>query len=147
VHADVRATLRRRPGAVESSLKVYDFHRRAGNALIVRYSEIVNNPERAVRGVADYLGLETDDQAISEVVEETSIERVGEIARALEDDVNNEQVIRGAAIAYDPATLVHPRHVRDGGYGYGRRLLTAEQLDAVNALSERYARTRHDPSS
>jgi len=36
--------------------------------------------------------------------------------------------------AFDPETLLHPGHIRDGGSGYGRRTLTEKQQSAVAGL-------------
>jgi hypothetical protein len=114
--------------AIESSLKLYLFHRLRGTALILSYVDIVEAPVEAVAGIASYLGLEERPEIVNAVAKDTSLERMKEQSRQLD------------AIAYDPTTLLHPGHIRDGGVGYGREALTPEQLRQCNALVQRYVR-------
>jgi Sulfotransferase domain len=114
--------------AIESSFKLYLFHRLRGTALILSYVDIVDNPVEAVAGIAGYLGLDGRSEVVAAVAEDTSLERMKEQSRQLE------------ASAYDPTTLLHPGHVRDGGVGYGREALTPEQLRHCDALVQRYVR-------
>jgi hypothetical protein len=125
--------------AIESSLNLYLFHRLRGTALILSYVDIVEAPVEAVAGIASYLGLEERSEIVNAVAEDTSLERMKEQSRQL-DAANEAQEVRVGKIAYDPTTLLHPGHVRDGGVGYGKEALTPEQLTQCNALVQSYVR-------
>jgi hypothetical protein len=112
-----------------SSLELYKLHRHGGNAVIIGYEEIMSSPLDAIGKIAGYLGLHVNDKAMKAVVEENSFGR----AREKVEQINQ---IEGAA--YDAGTLLHPHHIRDGSSGYGRKVLTEEQLCRVTLLLDEY---------
>lgn len=117
---------------VEASLDLYAFHQRCGTALILDYERIVVDPLAAVQRIAAFLELDERSDAIRAVTEETSLPRMKEKAEALPDEAH---LIALCGFPHDPETLLHPHHIRDGGSGYGRKLLTADQLERIPALS------------
>jgi hypothetical protein len=123
--------------AIESSLKLYLLYRRWGTALIMSYREVVEAPVEAVERIATYLGVESPSDVVSTVANETSLERMKEKVKQLES-ADEAHLAQTGSVAYDPETLLHPGHVRDGGFGYGREALTAEQLAQCEALLLRY---------
>jgi hypothetical protein len=122
--------------SIRSSLELYRFHRRGGNAVIVGYKEITTAPLTAVGRVAVYLGLEEHSAIIREVAEENSIERTREKVEKVNASTN--QLIRFGHAGYDPETLLHQHHIRDGRSGYGREMLTVEQTARIDALIREY---------
>jgi hypothetical protein len=118
--------------SIDSSLELYRFHRHGGNAVIVGYEEITTAPLTAVRRVAAYLGVEEHSEIIREVAEENSFERTREKVEKVNASTN--QLIRLGHAGYDPETLLHQHHIRDGRSGYGREILTVEQIARVDAL-------------
>jgi hypothetical protein len=123
--------------AIESSLKLYRFHRLRGTALILSYAEIVDMPADAVARISGYLGLGHSPEIVRAVVEETSLDRVKEQVQRL-DTADETELIRVGEVVYDPKTLLHRGHVQDGSVGYGKEVLTAQQLRQCDALVQRY---------
>lgn len=116
---------------IDSSLELYSFHRRWGGALILDYERIVSASIESVGRIAAFLGLDDRPDTVRAVAEQTSLESVKKNAESLTDDA---PLVRHSGLEYDPDTLLHPGHIRDGGMGYGRKVLTAEQLERVDAL-------------
>lgn len=117
--------------AVKSSLQLYDFHRRGGVALILDYERIVTTPVGAVQRIAAFLGLEDHGDTVRVVAAENGLQRMREKAESLPDKA---QLIRLCGFPHDPETLLHPGHIRDGSSGYGRKALTAQQLQRIDGL-------------
>jgi hypothetical protein len=111
---------------------LYRFHRHSGNAIIIGYKEITTAPLTAVGRIAAYLGVEEHSEIIREVAEENSFERTREKVEKVNASTN--QLIRLGHTGYDPETLLHQHHIRDGRSGYGREMLTVEQIARVDAL-------------
>jgi hypothetical protein len=118
--------------SIGSSLELYRFHRHSGNAIIIGYKEITTAPLTAVGRIAAYLGVEEHSEIIREVAEENSFERTREKVEKVNASTN--QLIRLGHTGYDPETLLHQHHIRDGRSGYGREMLTVEQIARVDAL-------------
>ena len=121
--------------AIESSLKLYLLHRRWGTTLIMSYRELTGAPVEAVDRIATYLGLESNSDVVSAVARDTSLERMREKQLELTDET---RLIQANGIAYDRETLLHRGHIRRGGSGYGRKVLTPEQVRQCEALLRRY---------
>jgi Sulfotransferase domain len=121
--------------AVDSSLTLYDFHSQSGAALILDYQLIVSDTIEAVRRIAAFLGLDDSSDTVRAVTEQTSLERVREKVESLAD---NARMVHRAGLVYDPETLLHRGHIRDGGVGYGRKALTAWQSDQIDELLRRH---------
>jgi hypothetical protein len=120
---------------VQSSLDVYQFHRERKTALIVDYRQIVSATLEAVGRIARVLGINDCTEATGSIAELTSLECVRKKAALLTDDVN---MVRHSGLEYDPETLLHREHIRDGGIGYGRRTLTMEQSRRIDVLLQAY---------
>jgi hypothetical protein len=121
--------------AVDSSLELYRFHRQWKSALIIDYERIVSAAVESVRRIATFLELDYDGHTIEAVAEQTSLERARKNAESLIDDA---RLVRNSGFEYDPETLLHPGHIRDGGMGYGRKSLSAEQAAQINALLRKH---------
>jgi Sulfotransferase domain len=117
--------------SVASSLELYKFHRRWQNALILDYGQIVSESTVAVKQIATYLNLDDDAESVARISEQTSLEHV---KKDVESMAGGTRLVRRSGFEYDPDTLLHPSHIRDGSQGYGRAILTAEQLKQVDAL-------------
>ncbi len=121
--------------AVDSSLELYDFHHRSGSALILDYEQIVSASIDAVRRIAVFLGLDDDSNTVRRIAEQTSLKRVRQDSESLTDSA---RLAHHSDLEYDPQTLLHRKHVRDGSMGYGRKLLTAEQTGQIDALLQKH---------
>jgi hypothetical protein len=125
-------------GALEvvgSSLELYRFHRRSRAALILDYTQVVTASIAAIQRIAAHLGLDDGGSVVHAVAEQTSLQRFRKHVESLAD---NPRLVRDGPHEYDPKTLLHRGHIRDGGVGYGRRTLTAEQSEQVDELLQRY---------
>jgi hypothetical protein len=126
---------------MDSALELHRFHLGGGNAVILRYDEVMSDPPGAVRRIAEYLGLPVDSEIIREVAAETSFERMSKKVRELDTIKDEGRLVRLPSTSYDPATLLNINHIRDGRSGYGQTVLTAEQLKMVAALIHKYDRS------
>ncbi len=124
---------------IDSSLDLYRFHRRWGNALILDYEQIMSASIESVGRIAAFLGLDDRPDTVLAIAEQTSLERVKKNAESLTDDA---PLVRHSGLEYDPETLLHRGHIRDGGMGYGRKVLTAEQSEQIDALLRKHSLAR-----
>ncbi len=125
---------------IDSSMEVYQFHREQKTALIVDYRQIVSATLEAVGRIAKFLGINNCTKTIGSIAELTSLERVRKKTKSLTDDVN---MVRHSSLEYDPETLLHRRHIRDGGIGYGQMTLTMEQSRKIDAMLRAYGFAEH----
>jgi hypothetical protein len=121
---------------IEPSLSLHRLHREWGTALILSYDEIMTGSFEAIVHISQYLGLEHDPAVLDAVAAETSFERVREKVGQLDND--HDRLTRSGEVSYDPETLYHPGHISDGSSGYGRRILSADEIRRCDALLERY---------
>lgn len=121
-----------------TSLQLYRFHLESGNAVILGYNDIMSCPEKAIELIARYLGIEGRPDLIAAANEETSLERVREKVGQLDSDEVRRRLIRHENTIYDPETLLNVNHIRDGGSGYGRALLSPEQLGRLDDLMRKW---------
>ncbi len=117
------------------SLDLYQRYRRNGDALIVSYQEITTDHLRSVRRIADFLRLEASDKDIAEVDRLTALENVRRKVQEVGTLENGHRLLRRDKTPYDPETLLNVNHIRDGGSGYGRKMLIASQLRQIDALA------------
>jgi hypothetical protein len=120
--------------AIDSSLELYHLHRQAGATLILEYGQIVSSSIDAVQRIATFLGLEAHPDTVRAVTEQTSLDSVRRQLLSPTADA----LVRHSGLEYDPETLLHRKHVRDGSVGYGRRALTSEQSERVDALLRKH---------
>jgi Sulfotransferase domain len=120
---------------IDSSLQLYHFHREAGAALILEYGQIVTASTQAVQRIATFLGLEARPDAIRAVTEQTSLDSVKKQVQSPADDA----LVQHSGLEYNPETLLHRKHVRDGTVGYGRKALTSQQTERVDALLRKHS--------
>lgn len=121
---------------IEPSLSLYRLHREWGTTLILAYDEIMAGSFDAVVRISHYLGLEYNPVVLEAVASENAFERVREKVGRLDGD--DARLTRAGEVAYDPETLYHPGHIRDGSSGYGRRLLSADEVRRCDALLDCY---------
>jgi hypothetical protein len=124
---------------IGSSLELHRFHRTTGSALIVAYEQIVTATNETVTTIATYLGLHDDPEMIRTIALESSLERVKESVDSL---AGSDRFVRDAGLEYDPETLLHRSHIRNGGFGYGREALTAQQVGRIDALLKEWGLTQ-----
>lgn len=125
--------------AIESSIELLREHNRSGDALIVSYDEIVGSPRVAVERVASYLGLDAPPGLVDRVVAANSLQRVRE---RLDGIAASEQLVRHGGNAYDPETLLHPRHVRPDDERARPMQLADPQLEVLRRVRDRYEAAR-----
>jgi hypothetical protein len=123
---------------IDTSLELRRFHLERSNAVILAYNDIMTRPEKAIEAIASYLGLEGRPDLIALVNEETSLERVREKVAQLSSEETRRRLIRHENTMYDPETLLNVNHIRDGNSGYGRRLLSQEQISRIDELMRKW---------
>ena len=120
------------------SLRFYRMHRDSGRALIIDYDQIMSSPAQVIESMAAYLGVKSTPRLVAEVAAETSFDRMRQIVRQIDQAPEDAGLVRVMNSAYDPQTLLHKHHIRDGRSGYGRLQLTPEQLRCVDAINGLY---------
>jgi hypothetical protein len=123
---------------IEASLELFALHRESGRALLLNYDDIVGSPLRSVQRVAEYLEVAVEPRVVYEVAEATSLERMREKAAQLTRPGSHDRLVLVNDVMHDRESLLHPAHIRDGRSGYGRELLSAEQVARLVSLLARY---------
>lgn len=114
--------------SIRSALRLLEFHRRTGKGLIIDYDWICQSPIEAIRAVAAFLGLNASDELVRRLATGTSLEAVAAMAAQVSE---GRGAVRTPRSIYDPETLVHRDHIRNGSSGRGRALLSEEQQRRV----------------
>jgi hypothetical protein len=121
-------------GAMHKSLHLYRFLRECGNCLFVPYDLVTADNAGAIRRIAEYLGLDLPEARILAIAALTSLDRMKSVARSIRDD--SPGVVHEGTLVYDSQTLLHRNHVRNGGTGYGRAMLSQRECAAIGRLLE-----------
>lgn len=124
--------------ALQGALELYRLHRESGKALILGYHSVISQPLDAIAGIARYLGIEAPREILRAIGEKTSIESARARVDQLKSGVDADKLVRFDRFVHDRETLLNLDHIRDGSSGYGRVLLTPEQLARIDALAEQY---------
>lgn len=116
--------------AIRDSLLLREFHLKTCNVLEIHYESLTKTPRDRIVDIAAYLGLTAPGDIVEQVHAQTSAERMKALSEKF-DQHNPESLVRQGHLLYDRHTLLHEGHIRHGGTGYGRALLTAEQQKRV----------------
>jgi hypothetical protein len=120
-------------GKISTSLDLYHFHRRNG-ALTLGYRDILADPEFGVRKIAEHLELDASDEQIDAIADATSLASMRAKVEQIASPSYSPNLVRNDWIAYDPETLLHVNHIRNGSHDYGRKMLNDDQLRQIDAL-------------
>jgi len=112
--------------SMATTVSVFERRRQSENTLFVAYDDILLRPQALVPEIAEYLGIHVDEQMVESISAATSLDAARTVA-------TNPAIPFNAAFEfhYDPVTLLHKNHVRDGTSGYWRQHLTDEQAARV----------------
>lgn len=112
--------------AIVDSLEMCRFQQKYPNCRNIGYEAIMSAPREEIADTARFLGLDRSPTTISRVHAETCFGAMKQISDELSKQ-DPSSLVHAGDLAYDPRTLLHPQHVRDGGIGYGQQMLTLEQ--------------------
>lgn len=118
--------------AILDSVALFNFHSRCGNCALISYESIVRESFGAVARVQTYLGLENSPDVVRTIAAETSMAAMKDLAARVGEDSNS--LVCLGNLTYDRHTLLHRNHIRNGGIGYGRTLLSGEQRAKVESV-------------
>src|SRR5947209_82518 len=91
------------------------FHRESGNSVIVRYEEIVNRPQCAIRRIGEYLaGDKVTPRMVEEVAARTCFERMRERVEEINTIAEPGRLVDTGTNLYDPETMLFRHHMGDG---------------------------------
>jgi hypothetical protein len=116
-------------GLVVDSLRLWEEGLRPLGVLQILYEQIVNQPEDAIRQIAAMMHVQPSVEVIETIHRSTSMNAMREVSARLGQ--SSESTVRQGGFVFDKETLLHPRHIRHGGCGYGRQSLTSDQLEQV----------------
>ena len=113
---------------MSNSLDLYRRHRRNG-ALILSYEAITQRPSESVAAVASYLNVAIRQEQVAEIAEANSFDRMRERVNEISMPDYGEHLVRhdrtsyidaarDRSYVYDPDSLLHIDHIRDGSTGY-----------------------------
>jgi hypothetical protein len=129
-----------RQGLVHRVLQNDRFWTSRPGVVVQRYEDIVEDPGRAVAELAAHLGLALAPGEADQVAAEFSLEANRRRTDAMRADLQ----ARGLDLSdpahhqrYDPATLLHWNHLRQGRAGGWRSGLTPDQLALIDRLGGR----------
>lgn len=111
---------------VRCSFDALRLYQTTDHILLIRYEDMVKDPQRQIRRIAMHLGIDANADVVSRIHGETNIET----SRKICDDVRrrpDSEVYLIAEARVDPATRLHENHVFDGKVGRWRSDFTAEQ--------------------
>lgn len=136
-----------RQGLVHRILANDRFWTSRPGVVVQRYEDIIADPPRAVAELAAHLGLELADGEAREVAARYSLQANRQRIRALgrpqrEDDHGRSIRLDPAGDLFDPATLLHWNHLRDGGAGGWRDRLNDRQAALIDRLGGRWLSAR-----
>jgi hypothetical protein len=118
---------------LRGGLRTWAFHRATNTAHIVSYESLRHEPEGAIAGIASYLGLSADPASVHRIAAELSLERMRSFSRRI-GSLNRSRLVRDGGRVYDRETMLHAHHVRNGETGYGIRVLSGEQVEAIDEV-------------
>jgi hypothetical protein len=118
--------------AILESVALYRFHRQCGDCALISYETILRYPSDAIARVQGYLGLEIPPDVVRTIAAQTSMEAMRLLADRVGEDSNS--VVCRENLKYDRHTLLHRNHIRHGGIGNGRTLLSSEQRAKVESV-------------
>jgi hypothetical protein len=131
-------TFEQAAAAIGRSLRLYEFHRSHRHAMIVPYQALREKPRATIRAISRYLETAVSAQTIGRVHAETSFAAM----KAMADQVgesDSEFLVRRSGTVYDKRTHLHRNHLRNGGTGYGRGLLSLRQQRAVGKMLREFS--------
>jgi hypothetical protein len=117
-----------------AALDVWRFEAALRGCQEVPYAAIAVQPYKSVEAIARLLQTPCSPELIADVEQRTRPDEMRRLAAAVD------------GVLYDPRTLLHRNHLRDGGTGYGRERLSQDQIAAIGELT-RSASPRRDNCS
>jgi Sulfotransferase domain len=120
-------------GYLPNALRIWSFHQETNSACIVSYKALTTRPLATIAQIADYLGISIDPDRLSQIAETLSFERLKRFSQHI-DEFRPPRLMRCDGYVFDRETLLHQDHIRNGGTGYGEKILTAEQMSAIDAV-------------
>lgn len=137
-------------GMVHQILANDRFWRCQPATLVQRYDRLVGNPSRGVREIAHHLGLTIGTEEADAIAAEYSFEenrrRVEALGARLRSTVGRLDSPEFTQV-YDPESLLHWNHLRDGRVGGWRQLATSRHLAAIDRIAGPWlAENGYEPS-
>ena len=111
---------------VRSSFDALALYQTTDQILLVRYEDMLQNPQRQIRRIALHLGVDAGPEVIARIDANTSFAA----SRKICDDVRrrpDSEVYLIAEARVDPSTRLHENHIFDGKVGRWRSEFTPEQ--------------------
>jgi tetratricopeptide (TPR) repeat protein len=117
-----------------ASLPTYCWYRDKTESLFVRYDDVVQQPQTEIQRIAEYLGLEFENQVYQTIGDATSLESSQKIASQI-TQLPTDQTFQAASHTIDRRTLLHEGHISGGGKtGRWMDELTTEQQILAHAI-------------
>lgn len=126
---------------LETCLAADAFWSAQPNTLVQRYEDVVRSPGTAIEQIAATLGVELDITEVLDLKARYSIE--ANAARAAQVAANPANVLE-----YDPSTLLHWNHIRQGEVGGWRHDASPEQRRMLaNLVGDWLIRRGYEPDA
>ena len=124
--------------ALQGALELYRMHRESGKALILGYQGIISRPLESIASISRYLDVAVSPEIVGRIGDQTSLDSARARVTELKSGIDADKLVRFDRFVHDRETLLNLDHIRDGSSGYGRALLTEEQLTRLDLLAKQY---------
>jgi hypothetical protein len=74
-----------------------------------------------------------EPQQMGQIAKGLSLEQLKSFSQQV-NNLGQARLVRKDGRVYDRQTLLHQNHIRDGGFGFGARLLDSEHLSKIDTL-------------
>jgi len=111
---------------VRSSFDALRLYQTTDHILLIRYEDMVKDPQRQIRRIAMHLGIDAGTEIVARIHAETNIETSKKICEDVRRRPDSEVYLIAEA-RVDPSTRLHENHVFDGKVGRWRSEFSAEQ--------------------
>ncbi|WP_435019557.1 sulfotransferase domain-containing protein [Tundrisphaera sp. TA3] len=127
-------------GFLELCLDNDRFWRHRPGVLVQTYEAIVSEPANAVAEIAAHVGVRLDDDEAQAIADEMSREANRKRIEKLNDKLRSEgtELLPQDLSLFDPASLLHWNHIRDGRTGLWRESFSPEQCRALAPICGRW---------
>jgi hypothetical protein len=111
---------------VKSSFDALRLYQTTDQILLIRYEDMVQNPQRQIRRIAMHLGVDASPEVVAQIDANTCFETSKKICADVRRRPDSEVYLIAQA-RVDPSTRLHENHVFDGKIGRWRNEFTVEQ--------------------
>ncbi|MBU0909465.1 MAG: FkbM family methyltransferase, partial [Proteobacteria bacterium] len=135
----------RKNGNIEEILEEHREWKQLPYVMHIRYDRILEEPEKQLFRIAEFIGSPITAEQIHHISEELSLDSARRRIARMQQDIaagkkkkNAASITKYGELQYDPETLLHHNHIASGAIGRYRQRLTKQQVAEVEQLANDY---------